>query len=217
MNNECSKSGSGARSASFIRRLYDFLASRPYSVIMFGALFCTLGVKFFHSFRNELVNEYLGWVLADVSVILGFEVILALVCFGWPRKLVVRIATIFAAVICTWSVMNAGWLIRMGRQILPSVLVSLIRDPLSALGMVGVNLIKMPGAAFILLGPSAVALTFFFYVLAKPKLPSYNQKRFIERIIICIVIILAAVSLRDVVVRRSSPQTISEEMRIIAT
>jgi glucan phosphoethanolaminetransferase (alkaline phosphatase superfamily) len=213
MNNEHSKSGSKSRSVLSIRRLYDFLASRPYSVIMFGALFCTLGVKFHHSWRNELVNEYLGWVLADISVILGFEVILALVCFGWPRKLVVRVATVIAAVICTWSVMNAGWLIRMGRQILPSVLVSLIRDPLSALGMVGVNLIKMPKAAVILLGPSAIALTFFFYVLAKPKLPAYNQKRFIERIIICIIIILAAVSLRDVVVRRSSPQTISEEMR----
>ncbi len=213
MNNQSSQSNFDDKGVSAIRRLYDFLASRPYSVIMFGALFCTLAVKFFHSLRNDLVNEYFGWVLADISVLLGFEVILALVCFGWPRKVVVRMATIFAAVICTWSVMNAGWLIRMGRQILPSVLVSLIRDPVSALGMVGVNLAKMPGAAIILLAPSAVALTFFFYVLAKPRLPAYNQKRFIKRMIICIIIILSAVSLRDVVVRRSSPRTISEEMR----
>jgi arylsulfatase A-like enzyme len=193
--------------------LYGFLAARPYSVIMFGALFCTLAVKFFHSWRNDLVNEYVGWILADISVLLGIEVILALVCFGWPRKLVVRITTVFAAIICTWSVMNAGWLIRMGRQILPPVLLSLIRDPLSALGMIGVNLAKMPKAAVILLGPSAVALTFFLFVLAKPKLPSYNQKRFIKRTIICIIIILTAVSLRDVVVRQSSSQIISEEMR----
>ncbi|MHC4545016.1 MAG: LTA synthase family protein [Planctomycetota bacterium] len=172
-----------------------------------------MAVKFRHSWRYDLVNEYIGWVLADISVLLGFEVILALICFGWPRKLVVRITTIFAAVICTWSVMNAGWLIRTGRQILPSVLLSVIRDPFSALGMVGVNLIKMPKAAVILLGPSAIALTFFFYVLAKPMLPSYNQKRFIKRTIICIIIILATVSLRDVVVRRTSPQTISEGMR----
>jgi arylsulfatase A-like enzyme len=163
--------------------------------------------------RCDLVNEYVGWVLADISVLLGFEVILALVCFGWPRKLVVRITTILAAVICTWSVMNAGWLIRMGWQILPSLLLSVIRDPLSALSMVGVNLIKMPKAAIILLGPSAIGLTFFFYVLAKPRLPDYNQKRFIKRTIICIIIILATVSLRDVVVRRTSPQTISEGMR----
>ncbi|MHC4087159.1 MAG: LTA synthase family protein [Planctomycetota bacterium] len=196
-----------------IRRLYDSLAARSYSVIMFGALFCTLTVKFFHSWRYELVNEYVGWILADISVLLGFEVILALICFGWPRKLVVRITTIFAAVICTWSVMNAGWLIRTGRQILPSNLLSVIRDPLNALPMVGVNLAKMPKAAVILLGPSAVALTFFFFVLAKPKLPNYNQKRFIKRTIICIIIILATVSLRDIVVRRTSPQTISEGMR----
>ncbi len=199
--------------AAVLRGLYGFLAARPYSVIMFGALFCTLAVKFFHSWRNDLINEYVGWILADISVLLGIEVILTLICFGWPRKLVVRITTVFAAIICTWSVMNAGWLIRMGRQILPPVLLSLIRDPLSALGMIGVNLAKMPKAAVILLGPSAVALTFFFFVLAKPKLPSYNQKRFIKRTIICIIIILTAVSLRDVVIRQSSSQIISEEMR----
>ena len=213
MVNESSQSSFYAKSVSSIRRLYGFFAARPYSVIMFGALFCTLTVKFFHSWRNDLVNEYFGWVLADISVLLGFEVILALVCFGWPRKLVVRLATIFAAVICTWSVMNAGWLIRMGWQILPSVLLSVIRDPISALGMIGVNLAKMPKAAVILLGPSAIGLTFFFYVLAKPRLPAYNQKRFIKRTIISIIIILAAVSLRDVIVRRNSQHTISEQMR----
>ncbi|HUS74229.1 MAG TPA: sulfatase-like hydrolase/transferase [Sedimentisphaerales bacterium] len=213
MDNGRSQSSSRITSYLSIRRLYSFLAARPFSVIMFGAIFCTLAVKFFHSWRNNLVNEYVGWILADISVLLGIEVILALVCFGWPRKLVVRIATIFAAIVCTWSVMNASWLIRMGRQILPPVLLSLIRDPLSALGMIGVNLAKMPEAAVILLAPSAVALTFFFFVLAKPKLPGYNQKRFIKRTIICIIIILTAVSLRDVVVRQSSSQTISEEMR----
>ena len=135
MNDRSSQSNIDSKGVLAIRRLYDFLAARPYSVIMFGALFCTLTVKFFHSWRNDLVNEYFGWVLADISVLLGFEVILALVCFGWPRNLVVRLDTIFAAVICTWSVMNAGWLIRMGWQILPSVLLSVIRDPISALGM----------------------------------------------------------------------------------
>lgn len=213
MDNGRSKSGSRGSRVLSIRRLYDSLAARPYSVIMFGALFYTLGVKFFHSWRNDLVNEYVGWVLADISVLLGFEVILALLCFGWPRKLVVRITTIFAAIIYTWSVMNAGWLIRMGWQILPSLLLSVIRDPLIALVMVGDNLKVMPKAAVILLGPSAVALTFFLFVLAKPKLPNYNQKRFIKRTIICIIIILATVSLRDIVVRRTSPQTISEGMR----
>lgn len=213
MDNGRSQSNSRVTSVWSIHRLYGFFATRPYSVIMFGALFCTLAVKFSHSWRYGLINEYVGWILADISVLLGFEVILALLCFGWPRKLVVRIATVFAAVICTWSVMNAGWLIRTGRQILPSNLLSLIREPLITLYMVGVNLAKMPKAALILLGPSAVALAFFFFVLAKPKLPNYDQKRFIKRTIVCIIIILATVSLRDIVVRRTSPQTISEGMR----
>ena len=144
MNNGCSQSSSWAGSAGFIRRLYGFFAARPYSLIMFGALFCTLTVKFFHSWRYELVNEYVGWVLADISVLLGFEVILALLCFGWPRKLVVRIVTVFSAVICTWSVMNAAWVIRTGTQILPAVLLPVIRSPLNAFVIIGVNLTKMP-------------------------------------------------------------------------
>jgi hypothetical protein len=91
MKNGFLQSNSRVGSVGFVRRLYGFLAAQPYSVIMFGALFCTLAVKFRHSWRYDLVNEYIGWVLADISVLLGFEVILALLCFGWPRKLVVRI------------------------------------------------------------------------------------------------------------------------------
>jgi hypothetical protein len=143
-----------------IRRLYYFLASRAYSVIMLGALFCALLVKLFHSLRYDSVSEYIGWILADISFLLLVEVILALVCFRWPKKWILRTATIIAAIVCTWSVMNAGWLIRTGTQILPSVLLPLIRAPLHTLCIIGVNLIKMPRAAIILLGPSAVALTF---------------------------------------------------------
>ena len=188
---------------SFVRRLYNLSAPCPYSVIIFGALFCTLAVKFFHSFRNVLVGEYFSWVLADIAVLLSIEVILALACFRWPRKSVVRIATIIAAVVCTWSVMNAGWLIRTGTQILPTVLLPLFRDPLSSLGMVGVNLIKMPKAALALFIPSGIALTFFFFVLAKPMLPSYNRKRFTNRIIVCVSIVVIATLIRGIMPRRA--------------
>ena len=102
--------------------LYGLLAPRAYSVIIFGALFCTLAAKFFHSYRLNLVGEYFSWVLTDIAVLLGIEVLLALVCFRWPRKSVVRAAVVTAAVVCTWSVMNAGWLIKTGTQILPTVL-----------------------------------------------------------------------------------------------
>ncbi len=157
------------------RRFYNFLAARAYSVIMFGALFCTLAVKLFHSWRSSLLDEYLGWVLADISFLLAVEVILALVCFRWPKRWVLRTVTIIAAVVCTWSIMNAGWLIRTGTQILPRVPLPLIRAPLHTLCIIGVNLLNMPKTAVILLGPSAIALTFFLFVLANPHRPVYNR------------------------------------------
>ena len=195
------------------RRLYGLLAPRAYSVIMLAALFCTLAVKLFHSWRIGVVNEYFDWILADISFLLIIEVILALVCFRWPRKLVIRAATVVAAVVCTWSVMNAGLIIRKGMQILPTSILPLFRDPLNAFPIIGINLVKMPAAAVILLGPSAIALTFFFFVMAKPPLPAYNRKRFVNRVIISVLFVVAAVLLRGPVVGRGSPQIASARLR----
>jgi len=180
---------------------------------MFGALFCTLAVKFFHSWRYSRVNEYLGWILSDISFLLVIEVILAIICFRWPRRWVIRIVTIITAVVCTWSVMNAGWLIRTGTQILPRVLLPLVRAPLNTLSIIGTNLVKMPKAACALLIPSAFALTFFFFVLAKPLPPAYNRRRFIIRVVICIIVALTLVAVRPTVVRRGSPQIASVGLR----
>jgi arylsulfatase A-like enzyme len=213
MDNERSQSGRKDKPLLSVRRLYGFLARRAYSAIVFGALFCTLAVKFFHSWRVGLVGEYFSWILADIAVLLWIEVVLAVVCFRSPRKWVIRTACIFAAVVCTWSVMNAGWLIKTGTQILPSVLLPLLRDPLNSFGIIGVSLVKMPAAAIILLGPSAVALIFFFFVLAKPPSPNYNHKRFIDKVIISIVLILIAVPVRGILARRSSAQVVSEALR----
>jgi len=196
-----------------IRWLYGLLAIRAYSVIMFGALFCTLAVKFFHSWRTSLLSEYFGWVLSDVSVLLGIEIILAIICFRWPRRWVIRSVIFFAALVCAWSVINAGWLIRTGTQILPSVLLPLIRSPINAFGIVGISLIKMPKAAFALLGPSAIALAFFFCVLARPMFPDYNRRHFIKRIIVSFIIIIGASAAHGAVGRRGSPQIASAGMR----
>ncbi|MFB0555321.1 MAG: LTA synthase family protein [Phycisphaerae bacterium] len=209
MSYERSHSNFKIRQALSIRLLYYFLAPRAYSVIMFGALLCVLLVKFFYSLRFNLVGEYIGWVLADISFLLLLEVILALVCFRWPKRWVLRTATIIAAIVCTWSVMNAGWLIRTGTQILPGVLLPLIRAPLHTFCIIGVNLIKMPKAAFILLGPSAIALTFFFVVLANPLPPNYNRKRFFSRVVISIIVIIISVVARGAVSRDGSPQAAS--------
>jgi hypothetical protein len=213
MSNEGLQSGGENKKAfSTIRWLYDLLAMRSYSAIMFGALFCTLAVKLFHSWRTGLPKEYFEWILADISVLLGVEVIFAIVCFRWPRKWVIRIATFAAALICTWSVINAGWLIRTGTQILPRVLLPLFRDPLSSFKIIGINLIKMPKAAVMLLGPSAVALSFLFWVLAKPKQPVYNKRRFVNRITLSIIIVLTASLLHEGVVEQSFVETISEDL-----
>jgi len=194
--------------------LYAFLARRGFSIIMFGALFATLAVKFFHSYRSGLVPEYHSWIFTDIAVLLAIEVVLVLICFRWPTRAVIRTATIIAAVVCTWSVMNAGWLIRTGTQILPSVLLPIFRDPVSALCIIGVNLAKMPVAAVILLGPSAIALTFFFLILAKPKQPNYNPGPFAARIVICLLIIVAAVWARNATMpRQRSSQMASKHLR----
>ncbi|MDD5326685.1 MAG: sulfatase-like hydrolase/transferase [Phycisphaerae bacterium] len=198
-----------------VRRLYAWLAPREYSLIMFGALFCTLAVKLFHALRIEMLSEYLGWILPDIAVLLIIEVILALLCFYWPRKWAIRTTCIFAAVLCTWSVLNAGWLIRTGTQLLPTVFLPLFRDPINALSIVGVNLAKSPAAAVILIVPSAVALAFFFYVLAKPLLPNYNRKLFAGRITVSVLIVLVAALAPASLTGRSSSsmQIISEDMR----
>ena len=206
MDFQCSKSGSEPKQTKLTRYLSGFVLPRAHSVILFGALFCTLAVKFYHSKRYGLTGEYFGWILSDVSFLLAIEVALSLACFRWPKKWVIRSAIIIAAVMCTWSVMNAGWLIRTGTQLLPRVLLPLFRDPVSAFYMIGVNLVKMPLAAALLLVPSVVALVFFFYALARPSLPGYIRGRFMARVLVCVILILTAIAVRPAYARRGSPQ-----------
>ncbi|MHC4068094.1 MAG: LTA synthase family protein [Planctomycetota bacterium] len=196
-----------------VKKLYNLLAPRAHTVIIFGALFCTLAAKFFHAHRMNMLGEYIGWVLADITVLLTIEILLALLYFCWPRKWVFRCVTVIAALACTWSVMNAGWLIRTGTQILPTVIAPLFRDPINTLGVIGVNLVKMPLAAVLLLGPSAVALAFFFWVLAKPLPAAYNSKRFIYRITACALIVLASFLAANTFKNQGPSQIVSEPLR----
>jgi len=177
----------------YLRRLYSVLAPRAYSVLMFAALFCTLAAKLFCSYRMNMTQRYLSWILADTAVLLGAEVALAVICFRWPKAWVIRVATVCAAVVCTWSILNAGWLIRTGTQILPIVLLPLIRDPLNALGIVAVNLLKMPTTTVMLLGPSLFGLAFVFLVLSKPLPPNYNRSFFANKIFVTLLIVFFAV------------------------
>jgi arylsulfatase A-like enzyme len=124
---------------------------------------------------------------------------LDLVCFKCPRKSVFRIATIFAAVVCTWSVIHAGYLIRMGTEALPRVLLPIVRDPINAGRMIGGNLVKAPLAAVVLLGPSVIALVFLFSVLIRPKLRPYERKRFLRQVGGCLLVGVAATIARPLI------------------
>ncbi len=163
---------------------------------MLGALFCTLVVKFFNAWRIRVVGDYFSWIPDDIAVLLGIEFVLLAVCFRWPRRWVVRIVTFAAALVCTWSVMSAGLVIRKGMQVLPTSILPLFRDPLNSFTIVGHNLVKMPVAAVLLLGPSAIALAFFFSVLVKAPVLIYSRRQFVNRIFIYLPVIFVAVVAR---------------------
>lgn len=175
---------------SVLKKIYRAAAPRAYSLLMFGALLAVLSAKFYHCLRSDLLRLYLRCILADIAFLLTVEIILVLICFAFASRRIVRIVTVIAAICCTWSVMNAGWIIRTGTQILPVVLLPFIRDPLNALSFVGGNIVKMPIASVFLFGPSAIALAFFVSVLARPQLPDHNKHRLTIRVFVTLGIIL---------------------------
>ena len=192
-----------------VQRTYRVLAPHAHSVILAGALLCTLAAKWYHAVRCGIRSEYPVWVLSDLSVLLGLEAVLALICYRWPRTWVIRSATALAAGACLWSVINAAWVIRMGVQILPVELLPLIRDPLDHLGIIGVNLVKMPGPAIALLGPSAVALVFVLAALARPVRPAHRHPRlFAGRIVLVALFICLAIPARETIAARTRPSQV---------
>jgi arylsulfatase A-like enzyme len=206
-------SDNGSGDVPVLYSIINWGLSRSYSLLIWAAMICTLTVKFAHALRYNIMSDYLGWILSDVAFFLLIEVILSLVCFRWPRRWMVRSATIVSAIICTWSVLNAGWLIRTGTQILPRVLLPIVRSPVNAFCMIGVNLAKMPIAAFLLLGPSALALIFLFYALSRPRLPGYKRQKLLIRVIINLSLVLVVVIIRPYWIGRRSPQAASAGMQ----
>jgi arylsulfatase A-like enzyme len=168
------------------------LAPRAYSVIVFGALLCNLAAKLFHAARSGLLREYPSWICTDIAVLLTIEAALAVIVYRRPTKAVIRGVLLFAAAVCAWSVMNAGWLIRTGTQILPMELWPLVRDPFNISWIVILNMARMPGATAVLVVPSAIALAWFLPVLARAVPPDYNIRRFRIRIFSCLAVALAA-------------------------
>jgi lipoteichoic acid synthase len=213
MDSNESKSGYAEKGPAVKGRWFRFLAVRAFSLIIFGALFCTLAVKFYIANRVGRLDEYIGWVWADVVVLVGIERILSFVCFLSQRKWILRTVLCISAVICTWSVVNAGWLIATGTQVLPAVLLPVVRDPLNALLIIGVNLWYRPAAAVILLAPSAAALAFFFTVLARPLWQKQDGRVFLKRTVVSAAFIFVTLLAGTSTARNSSASAISQGLR----
>ncbi|MHC4755494.1 MAG: LTA synthase family protein, partial [Planctomycetota bacterium] len=192
MTSENSKSVEHNEVPLLLHRLYAFLAQRACTAIIFAALFCTLYAKFYHACKTDHLQEYPSWILADLVVLLSTEFILSLISFRWKGKTVIRITVSVAAVFCTWSVVNAGWLLGRGVQILPSVVLSLFTDPINRLAIIGHHLTLNPFVAVQLLLPSAVALVFLFMVLAHPVIAVQSRRHLINRFIIYSLLIVVA-------------------------
>jgi phosphoglycerol transferase MdoB-like AlkP superfamily enzyme len=79
--------------------------------------------------------------------------------------------------------------------------------------MVGTNLIKVPITAVLLLTPGAIAISFFCYVLTKPRKPNYEKNKFFIRFVISIIICLSAILLRPVLIQSRPSQPVSLELR----
>ncbi len=195
-----------------IRKLYAVLLGRAYTALIFAALFCTLAAKFYHACRNNLVGHYLLWIAPDIAVLLAIELVLATVCYLWPKKWTVRAAVLAAAIVCTWSVMNAGILIRRGVQILPASVLPLLTEPLDSLRIVAVNILKMPAAAAALLCPSAALVCFLCFVLARPRPLRYSKKHFISKLSFSLITIFSTLIAHTATAGWDSAEPISQEM-----
>jgi len=103
----------------------------------------------------------------------------------------------------------------MGTEVLPRVLLPLVRDPVNAVLMIGANLAKAPIASILLLGPSLVALVFLFCVLARPALPTYDRRRFCIRLGACLTIAVGATVLRGFVGSGGSTYARSPHVRAV--
>ena len=171
-------------------KLFEVIAPRAASAIIFAALGCNLLIKFYWAAKMNLLHNYFDWIIADLSVLLSIEVLLAGICLRWPNKWVLRKTTIIAAIVCAWSAINAGWVIRKGMQLLPTDLLPLVTNPLNSIFCVAINMFQAPLSALALFVPCGIALSFFFTVLSRPYTPNKSPKFLLVRAAICFVAII---------------------------
>lgn len=195
------------------RKVYTLLAPRACSTIVFASLFCNLLVKFVYAIKYGAMSEYPKWVLTDIAVLLGIEIFLSAVCCLWPKKWVLRVTLVLAALVCIWSVMNAGWLMRTGTQILPMELVPWIRDPIDTTRLVLRNIIEAPAVAAALFIPSGIALTFVGSILVHPRAPLCKRRQFMRHAVTSLAVIFASAVAHAGVSTLGSVPAVSAGMR----
>ncbi len=194
-------------------RYLSLFVSHSVEVFIYSALAGTTLAKLVHACCYNIVGGYLQYILSDVTFFVALGVILSVVCYQWRRLWLIRTCTIIAAVVCLWSFLNVGWLLRTGTQISPGVLLPVIWSPRDILSMIGVNLRAMPMPAVVILVPAFLLIFYFCYVIARPQLPEYKRSSFIIRTIILVGISLLAVVIRPAVASRSSMQPESIGLR----
>ena len=107
------------KKTQIIKKSYNFLAARPYSVILLAALLYNVCYKFLWADKLDMVRGFWQWILTDIAFIAAAEIVCVIICYLWPRRRIIRTITFIAALICTWSVINAAWMRRTGTQVLP--------------------------------------------------------------------------------------------------
>ena len=194
-------------------RVWLRLSEQPVTTLIVFALLCTLAAKFYRSVHTDLIGEFPSWVVWDIAVLAGLEAVLILISHLWRKKWVLHSAMLAAAVAATWSVINASWLIRTGTQVLPRVLMPLVRDPLNSLTIVGVNLLEMPLAAALLLVPSGVGIAFLMYSLRQSNVPRVRNAALLGRMSLSVAIVLLACLAGSSIAENRSKNIVSAGLR----
>lgn len=189
------------------------LAAYAPSLAVLAALVCTLLAKLYVALRNGCPGEYFHWIATDLAVLLAIELALVAACWLRPGKWVFRICVLLAALVCAWSVINAGWMTDRGTQILPSVLLPLLRDPINNLAIVAMNLIYRPAVIALLIVPGVLALLFICAVLAWPVWRRPIPARIGGRLVLCTIFIPTALLVRARAGTQVYGSAASNEMR----
>lgn len=167
----------------------------PYALeILLSFTFLTTAVAKIAAAQKIAAHSSIRFLLSDIIVLALIYICFDIILRKFPRPLCTRLTLLLTGLVATWAVINAAWIARTGTQALPTAMLPLFRSPANTLALIGVNLIKMPATAVMLLTPSMLLLAFWIHLLIKPinnrpkKLPA--KKIITLTIFICLAAVL---------------------------